>query len=208
MIIGKTKIYKWWKNTVAKSLKKKRLDRILRLAKIPTDKKINVLEIGCGNGKDVVQFLNDGDKYEVWGLDILEQQIEQDNFTFIKGDAASLPFEDKSFDLVISVGLLEHIEEIETLCKITKEIDRVSDAFVVVVPCLSTFVESHNMGIRWPMRLHKNYTTKNIKTPLKLNFYSDHTWTKFPGFFDADVERCYYIPPLIKNTIIYKSNKS
>jgi len=204
MIIGKTKLYAWWKRSVATSLKKKRFARILSLAKLPEHDRIKVLEIGCGNGKDVVQFLNDPHKYKVVGVDLLDQHIEQDNFSFVKADAAELPFPDKSFDLTISVGLLEHIDDMEKLCAITKEIDRVSKSFVIVVPCVSTLIESHNLGIRWPLRLHKNYTTKNITSPLKLNFYSDHTWTKFPGFQEADVARFYYIAPLIKNTIIYK----
>ena len=68
-----------------------------------------ILEAGCGEGKDVLQFLT-GRGYELWAADILERALPWEDVSFVRADAAELPFADGEFDLVITVGLLEHIE--------------------------------------------------------------------------------------------------
>jgi ubiquinone/menaquinone biosynthesis C-methylase UbiE len=74
-----------------------------------------VLEIGCGLGTDLLQFARGG--AEVTGLDLTPRGIEltRKRFdvyglsgTFIVHDAESLPFEDASFDLVYSFGVIHH----------------------------------------------------------------------------------------------------
>ena len=67
------------------------------------------MEAGCGEGKDVLQFLT-GRGYELWAADILERALPWEDVSFVRADAAELPFADGEFDLVITVGLLEHIE--------------------------------------------------------------------------------------------------
>ena len=39
---------------------------------------------------------------------------------------------------------------------------------------------------------------------LRLNYLSDHTWSKFGGFAGCSVEKTWYLPPLISNTIIFR----
>ena len=77
-----------------------------------------VLEVGCGAG--FVAF-NLHDRYGmiVTGVDVDIEQIEaaRDNYgssetlRFIESDAASLPFDDGEFDLVIMQMVLHHIPE-------------------------------------------------------------------------------------------------
>ncbi len=94
MLIGKTHLYAYWKNIVSTSFKRHRLAQVLKLLRLDTSKKLRILEIGCGDGKDVIQFLSDEEKYELYGLDIRESHIRQNNFTFCLCDAESIPFED------------------------------------------------------------------------------------------------------------------
>ena len=204
-MLVKTPLYRIWKNKFATGLKRKRLARILELAGLSnTNRKLRILEIGCANGQDALQFLTDGDKYELTGIDLHDSKIPYANFTFVQSDAASLPFADDSFDLVISIGLLEHIEPMEHLCAAIREMKRVGKAYVSVVPSVSSFLEPHAIALRWPMRLHKNMVHKySAGIPLHLNYFTDHSWTKFEGFMDADVKRAYYLFPFIKNTYIY-----
>ncbi|MFQ6028986.1 MAG: class I SAM-dependent methyltransferase [Dehalococcoidia bacterium] len=74
-----------------------------------------VLDLGCGAGRASVELLQRG--FDLEGVDISEdmvnlarQNAEQAGFTgsfnFQVGDAENLPFEDSSFDLIVSIGML------------------------------------------------------------------------------------------------------
>jgi len=75
----------------------------------------DVLEIGCGMGTDAINFGRAGARYT--GVDLTEVSIEMVRRRFeLEGlnaslkvaDAERLPFEDNSFDLVYSHGVLHH----------------------------------------------------------------------------------------------------
>lgn len=207
----KSKFYLAWKNTFARGLKKKRIDKMLQLANIQNISgcKIKILELGCANGKDAVQFLDNSNLFDITGVDIKDYGISQDNFTFVQADAADLPFEDKSFDVVISIGLLEHIEPMEKLSSMIKEIDRVGKSYVNVIPSISSPLEPHAVRPFWGTRMHKKFVHKySHQNILKLNYFSDHTWSKFEGFLDSEIKRIWYMFPIIRNLIVYKPYNS
>jgi SAM-dependent methyltransferase len=71
-----------------------------------------VLDVGCGVGRTISSLLEEG--YEAYGIDLpcLSQFWSQagnsvDNFMCC--DALNLPFQDDYFDVVISLGVIEHI---------------------------------------------------------------------------------------------------
>jgi ubiquinone/menaquinone biosynthesis C-methylase UbiE len=75
----------------------------------------DVLEIGCGLGTDAVQFARAGARYT--GVDLTPRAVEivRSRFelyglagTTRVADAENLPFEDESFDIVYSHGVLHH----------------------------------------------------------------------------------------------------
>jgi ubiquinone/menaquinone biosynthesis C-methylase UbiE len=79
-----------------------------------------VLEVGCGRGTISAYFADAG--HDCTLLDLSPDVIQRAEQIFSKhglkakfavGDAARLPFEEASFDLVFSIGLLEHFEDIE-----------------------------------------------------------------------------------------------
>lgn len=74
-----------------------------------------VLEVGCGLGTDAVNFARRGARYT--GVDLTETsidlvrrrfQLENLSANLRTADAENLPFEDASFDLVYSHGVLHH----------------------------------------------------------------------------------------------------
>ena len=203
MIIGKLPFYGLWKKNGATALKKRRFEKIMSLVPLPKDRKIKILEVGCANGTDFIQFAAD-ERYEISAVDINDCNINQKNVTFYKADAANLPFEDKSFDLVVTVGLLEHIEPMEKLCAVIHELERVGKHQVSVVPSVSTLLEPHCGKLFFSQRLHRKLFSDQPDCALHLNFFTEHTWTKFEGFWGCDVKRMYYLFPIIKNTVIYK----
>jgi SAM-dependent methyltransferase len=92
-----------------------------------------VLDLGSGSGMDVfVAALKAGGTGNVTGLDMTEEQLKKSedlrlkanlrHVTFHEGYIESLPFEDKSFDVVISNGVINLSAEKE---KVFQEIGRV-----------------------------------------------------------------------------------
>jgi SAM-dependent methyltransferase len=81
---------------------------------------LTVLDCGCGNGLSVDILKRHG--MDAWGIDggrARHQQWEQrrsGNY-LVSANALRLPFQDKSFDIVLSSGLIEHIGIHEEQCK-------------------------------------------------------------------------------------------
>lgn len=76
-----------------------------------------VLEIGCGRCTIGQYFARDGKEVTCsdiseYAIEIAEKNFSQANLvgTIVQADAMHLPFADASFDLTVSVGLLEHLE--------------------------------------------------------------------------------------------------
>ena len=200
MVFGKTPLYRLWKGRMSAFWRRRRLMKLLRLAAVPEGARI--LEAGCGEGKDVLQFLT-GRGYELWAADILERALPWADVSFVRADAAELPFADGEFDLVITVGLLEHIEPLEKLCKVAGELRRVGKRQISVVPSLSTPLEPHSASPLWPWRLHRDKFGPQPDGTLRLNFLTDHSWTKLEPFSACKVKRIWYLPGLVRNTVIY-----
>ena len=90
-----------------------------------------LLNIGCAHGPDFLPFK---DNYELWGLDSSSSMISlaskySDKFKFkaslLVADAVSLPFQDKSFDWIISVAAYHHILDKQGRLQAFQELRRV-----------------------------------------------------------------------------------
>jgi SAM-dependent methyltransferase len=75
---------------------------------------VRILDCGCGGGASV-EYLSDAG-FKVIGIDIAQfrrdQWKERENLprvSFVQADAVNLPFADKTFNIVVSSGMLEHI---------------------------------------------------------------------------------------------------
>ncbi|MBU0458652.1 class I SAM-dependent methyltransferase [Patescibacteria group bacterium] len=100
----------------------------------------NVLDLGCGNGR-LFKYLKGVTDVQYKGVDNSEKLIEiaKQNIPegdFEVGDVLKLPFEDNSFDTVISIAVAHHITPRTNRVKFFDEISRVlkpeSAAFVTV----------------------------------------------------------------------------
>lgn len=87
-----------------------------------------ILDVGCGKGYLVYEFTQAIPGVQVAGLDIsqyaLDHAKEEVRPFLTKGNATSLPFPDKSFDLVISLNTLHNLQ-LPELEMALKEIERV-----------------------------------------------------------------------------------
>ena len=90
-----------------------------------------LLNVGCAHGPDFLPFK---DKFDLWGFDSSTAMISlaskySDKFKFtaslLVADAVSLPFEDESFDWVISVAAYHHILDKQSRLQAFRELRRV-----------------------------------------------------------------------------------
>jgi SAM-dependent methyltransferase len=92
-----------------------------------------ILEVGCGEGRQLTAV---GTRYpgaELVGLDLPDVELEEhwDDVPseMVQGSALALPFADDSFDLVMAIEVLEHLPSPELALR---EIARVASGVVVL----------------------------------------------------------------------------
>ena len=96
-----------------------------------------ILDIGCGKGFMLFDFMKLNPNFVLEGIDISDYAITNavpDVKKFLKiGNAKSLPYEDNSFDLVISINTTHNLE-INQCKKALSEMERVSrkDKYLIV----------------------------------------------------------------------------
>jgi len=71
-----------------------------------------ILDVGCGVGIIISMLIKDG--YDAYGIDLPSLakfwvKLGNDSQHFFCGDATQLPFPDNFFDVVFSLGVIEHI---------------------------------------------------------------------------------------------------
>lgn len=124
----------WTRDKVANQIQLAFRRHWLTFSKILENKNLKSkrsLEVGCGRGSLSAYFADNG--WDATLLDISETVISEAQSAFScnnlvanfdVGDCMSLPYPDKSFDVVFSIGLLEHFSDIS---KVISEQSRVLD---------------------------------------------------------------------------------
>ncbi|OWY62880.1 hypothetical protein B7486_56065, partial [cyanobacterium TDX16] len=80
----------------------------------------DVLEVGCGEGHQLQKVLKTVGADRVVGLDLVDVELEGswaglDGVQLLWGSAYDLPFPSDSFDLVLALEMLEHVDEPDTV---------------------------------------------------------------------------------------------
>lgn len=118
----------FWVDNLSNNLDEKlRLDETLKM--IP-DNMQTILDVGCGNGF-LTNVLAKSNYERLVGFDCSNEALKHLNTETILGNISSLPFEDKSFDLVTCLETIEHLTEDDYLKGIT-EIQRVAKKYIII----------------------------------------------------------------------------
>lgn len=83
----------------------------------------DLLDLGCGHGGRTLYYLMRGNPRSIVGLEIsharasiakgsVEMMLADDRICFVAGLGEELPFEDESFDAIISYDVFEHVRDL------------------------------------------------------------------------------------------------
>ena len=112
------------------------------------DRKLNILEIGCGTGGNIQGFKNEG--HQVMGIDIGSDYLEhakEIDLDLRDGFSSELLKEYKnSFDLILMVHVVEHFTDIDKELEVARQLLKPDGYLYIEVP-----------GVKSPMEFGFNY---------------------------------------------------
>ncbi len=149
-----------------------------------------ILDIGCGKGIYLSNLSNTAK--QCVGLDISMNnlieaiKIKNDNTVFVYGASEILPFQNGSFNVVLMIETLEHVENDSKCVEEVWRILKPGGVFILSVPNKFFPFETHGikigskifsspLGLGFPLFtylpniLRKRFATARVYTPLRLN---------------------------------------
>ncbi len=91
-----------------------------------------LIDVGCGKGYLLKQIKKSRPDLQLYGADVVDKYFSSE-FEYKKANIESLPFPDKSFDIVTCCHTIEHIIHLE---KAIEELIRVArKQLIIVTPC-------------------------------------------------------------------------
>jgi ubiquinone/menaquinone biosynthesis C-methylase UbiE len=153
-----------------------------------------ILEIGCGIGSIVSELSGKG--YDITGTDISSQAIEYGLKKY--GDiklqvrpAENLQFEDKTFDIVLSFDLFEHIARVDTHISEVSRVLKDDGFYLLQTPNKYSnviFETLYHKSLKWrrvhpslhtPGQLKRRFSRHGFQTQfIKMNPINEFTLTK------------------------------
>lgn len=108
----------------------------------------DALDVGCGGGGNTAVLRDLG--WNVSGLDYSPAAVQvtaSRGLPVVRGDATSLPFDDLSHDLVISMDTWEHVEDHHRVAAETARVLRPGGHLLVAVPSGRALWSGHDVAL-------------------------------------------------------------
>jgi ubiquinone/menaquinone biosynthesis C-methylase UbiE len=104
-------------------------------AAIPPSSRI--LDAGCGSGVMAAKLMQRG--YAVWGIDLAEPMIRHarelcGSDQFAVGDIEHMPFPDSTFEVVVTLGVIEYLESDEPALREIRRVLKPGGQAVIAIP--------------------------------------------------------------------------
>lgn len=198
----------WGKDTKYNTSKfrKRTSEKVERITNKSNFNNSNILEIGCGDGLVLEKFSEIYNDINTTGIDISEYAIKSainkkiKNSSFEIGDARNLKINDNIYDLVYSIGLIEHFKEFEDVMKCIEEKKRVlkkGGIAVIMVPNKLSFgrtqrkiLESLN---KWPFGFQQEFSPRELKKMMEDAGFTNIQVTSYNVYKPNKINSFYFI---------------
>lgn len=119
------------------------LGRVLEQLDLPVGARI--LDAGCGSGRNMLELVRYG---EVTGIELSEASVaaarRRNLGEVLEGSVDALPFGDDHFDLVVSLDVLEHLDDDRSALREMRRVTRPGGQLLVTVPAYQWLWSSHD----------------------------------------------------------------
>jgi len=116
------------------------------LAQLRTGSDMRVLDAGCGSGRLLDELRSFG---QITGLDLNPDSVEiarsRGHEDVVQGPVESLPWPDETFDLVISLDMVEHTVDDRVTLRELRRVTKHGGRFLMTVPALRALWSSHDV---------------------------------------------------------------
>ncbi|GGY62902.1 hypothetical protein GCM10011613_03070 [Cellvibrio zantedeschiae] len=132
-------------NLETRYLKAKKIELLISSNRLKEP--IRLLEVGTGSGGIAYYFSSLSDiEYEVTAVDVKDNRLTEEGFEFQLVEGVELPYDNESFDVVISNHVIEHVGDLTSQLEHLSELNRVltkSGIGYLAVPNRWMLVEPH-----------------------------------------------------------------
>src|SRR5271163_4568894 len=115
------------------------------LAGVEPPNPARILDAGCGSGRNMVELARLG---TVTGIELSEASValarERDVGEIVAGSVLEMPFADDSFDLAVSLDVIEHLEDDLTALRELRRVLAPGGALLVTVPAYQWLWSGHD----------------------------------------------------------------
>ena len=141
----------------------------------------NVMELGPGPGGNLKELTKTNAK-SLTGVDISEDMIalatknlKGTGVNLVKTDGKTIPFDDKHFDIAITVTVLQHNTDENMLFNVIKEVCRVTSEKVVIFERIDDPIAGDELCLGRPVKYYEDIFKKEGFSLQKTEFINIHT---------------------------------
>jgi SAM-dependent methyltransferase len=135
------------------------LERVIGGLELPAQTRI--LDAGCGSGRNMVELARHG---SVTGVELSRTSVElaraRDSGEVIEGSVLELPFESDSFELAVSLDVIEHLQDDLGALRELHRVVAPGGALLVTVPAYPWLWSGHDEINHH----HRRYTRRSLQS--------------------------------------------
>jgi SAM-dependent methyltransferase len=120
------------------------IERVVEALGLPA--RARILDAGCGSGRNMVELARHG---TVTGVELSETSValarERGSGEVVAGSVLEMPFADGSFDLAVSLDVVEHLDDDLAALRELRRVVRPGGALLVTVPAYQWLWSGHDV---------------------------------------------------------------